>query len=590
MRQLQAEKKSAIEKMKWARESELADINKTFLLRKADVLKENQNTLDELERSLREQQLQSTKPETNLRTNVSLTSQSILEQQENDTIMNDKEVELWKLKYRHLEEKYASLKKELQDILVLVNLQQQKNQSHVVDTQDSLILDNDSANGSGTNSESSFLQPFSYQHQIQTQTCDTGPMDMNGIIVNNTDRLEQALKALDLLKTQITELKREQVKQNVVASVKRATISKSSPTKQHGVVQTHPKSSPKHHRKSSQRKETGEQLVKHSNLPNSGDTHHVVKNVKLLQPKLAYAARLGKEAVLDNYIKVSKSVTDLLHPEDMKDKGDYSHVVEEAKNMIRAQKLKSARSNGDRMADLDEAATTPDSTNWFTPSKEGKLILNNVAERPHSHRKKKNGSHEYPSESSGVGSMRDAHNTEKIKVSTDIDAICASLAHLDEQMKMMWSYVKDGGSSSSRKKRSIYTELPGNLNQPNSGIRRFMESPLTSFTPNNNNNAWASSRVSTCESLSSRKMMDSLKATTTSLSSNPALASAALLLPQNNLISSLDTEYQQFQATKDRIMNKFSNSSLLNPSSGKSAAANAIKEKTKDLKTWLEKF
>ncbi|CAL8109287.1 unnamed protein product [Orchesella dallaii] len=223
-------------------------------------------------------------------------------------------------------------------------------------------------------------------------------------------------------------------------------------------------------------------------------------------------------------------------------------------------------------------------------------------------------------ESSGVSSLKDHRSSESKKISKDIDEICNSLNNLDQQMKLMWSVVKG-------KQDESLTIL--NTTANSSLTTSPFGSDIRALLPNTMPIILGKSRVSASMPASARKPIvppsspsDGLKInagkhhsallnssqTTASGHSQTVLEalrmsgiSTSRLSEGSELIGCLEDEMQAFTAVQERLQNitsytipgvdrRFTTVTKHVKNTNNSNSNKSIQEQTKELKNWADKY
>ncbi|XP_035707222.1 histone-lysine N-methyltransferase, H3 lysine-79 specific isoform X2 [Folsomia candida] len=482
---------------------------------------------------------------------------------------SESDVKILSEKYDQLEKKYSYLKKELRKISDAAAARQAtKNNAKLPGLKkDRINSDTDIASVvSMSESDSTTAYPSTYNGQqplprarhVSTSS-RRGTEDENGertrspvdeILVENNDKLSTALKSLETLKQQILEIQQSRPSSAVVVN---AT---------NGVVTTTPVSkSGRNNNKSGQfssnsgtgTRRTG--VMNNVSSPNSGQNNQRRNSSNL-------TTRASNQNNNNRRLRPSKSTPELAGLLELGDANsdpaeeNSSHqIVQDAKEFIRTQKERL------KIHPPSSAMTATELTLQAIHNS----YLQSQHRLPHSKASPEIGLTTFSeTESSGVGSMSFVpgmgtsdllkSSTEKKKISKDIEAICSSLSHMDEQMKLMWSVVNTNPNNSALQGQGqgqgqpLYPRLYHH--DPHHVLNNYLP-PQPRLTP-------------------------------------------------SNLLNSLDKELQQFKATKEKILSQFSTSSNKNNNNNRASTSDllvigssgdqGIQDKTKDLRDWLEKF
>lgn len=205
-------------------------------------------------------------------------------------------------------------------------------------------------------------------------------------------------------------------------------------------------------------------------------------------------------------------------------------------------------------------------------------------------------------ESSGVSSLKDHRSSESKKLSKDIDEICNSLISLDQQMKLIWSVVKDKQQNSYYHEQdesaflntsSDFTSILPNTvpiilgkstrvcaSLPTSARKPLVPPAVAGGAPARN----FSSLLSSNQNSSSQTVLDALRMSGLSTTR----------LDCTELLKSLEEELKEFRTTKQKLLDiqeTLTNDNKKSASPRHTNYSNSnILAKTKDLQEWIKKY
>lgn len=272
----------------------------------------------------------------------------------------------------------------------------------------------------------------------------------------------------------------------------------------------------------------------------------------------------------------------------------HQRIVEDAKAFIRMQKNR-----------LKDPSPIPNSSHLILPTTKNNLLLFDEKLLKSVSPRRPASIHldlVSDTESSGVSSLKDHRSSESKKLSKDIDEICNSLISLDQQMKLIWSVVKDKQQNSYYHEQdesaflntsSDFTSILPNTvpiilgkstrvcaSLPTSARKPLVPPAVAGGAPARN----FSSLLSSNQNSSSQTVLDALRMSGLSTTR----------LDCTELLKSLEEELKEFRTTKQKLLDiqeTLTNDNKKSASPRHTNYSNSnILAKTKDLQEWIKKY